>query len=671
MSSLLPWRPRAGRRLVSSVPLYALPLSVLAAVLAPAETSPAPAPAPVTAPPTVTPATSTTPFKAREHYFCTRVPALVTTPAGVLLAFAEGRDRDPATGCHDVGDTDLILKRSLDGGRTWDAEPTIVVGAGDELAHGNPAPVVDAVTGRITLLHSSSDWNRDRAAPRRAGFDRTVYAVHSTDGGLTWGPSTHQPQLDRPHWSWVSTGPGHGIQLARGRHRGRLVVAGDHHGGGKAGGQLYLSDDGGLTWALGAVSDVADTGSYPGEPAIAETTDGNILVNARNSEPTRCLTDAHRLGTTATDGGAAFAAPFVPVANLDTSPVFGSLLRLHARDLDGRPDRLLFSAGSRLGPHTLEDRRELAVRSSTDEGRTWQTAGTLVSPARTGYSDLALLADGSLGVLYETGAHIPHGSVVHTSFTEKAMDEARTELRLPRTSDTRERPPGERPHHALVHGGARLATRLGGRAMEFDGRDDHLRVVCSPPLRVDGPGRAGDFTVTAWFRHTAGTGTLPIVWAYGAPVPGSARTVRHFSVRAEPGAGVLRATAGTDAGTTDVTLPSAYGDGAWHHVVLTRQGLTLGLAVDGGAPATAVMPTGPEPDDTWVTPAGQFSLHIGARPDFPDRPPGVTQLFRGTLDDVRLFGRALSGEEAARVRGGSLDVAVTEERLRLGFTTLW
>ncbi|MFE7549539.1 exo-alpha-sialidase [Streptomyces gardneri] len=662
-------RPPGARRFTLSAWLCALSLAALAAVVL-AVTPPSLAVASTTTATTPPLATqvSTTPFKARENYYCTRIPAVVTSKTGALLAFAEGRTRLVATGCNDVGDNDLVLKRSLDGGATWQALQ-VVVGGSDELAHGNPAPVVDAVTGRITLLYSSSDWNRDATKPSRKGFARTVHAVHSMDGGVTWSASVPQPQLKGAGWGWVSTGPGHGIQLSRGAHHGRLIVPGDHTAGGDttAGGQLYYSDDGGLTWALGATSSAGKTGAYPAELTVAETVDGGLYVNARNSEPTRCRTNEHRLETVSTDGGGSFAADFTPVANLDTSPVFGSLLRLHAEDTDGKPNRLLYSGASRLGPSPLEDRRELAVRSSYDEGKTWKTVGTLVSGARTGYSDLTALPNGAVGVLYETAGNIPHGNLVFTAFTEQAMKDSETELRRPRTADTRDRAPLEPGNHAVIHGGAQLGERNGGKAMEFDGTDDYLRLVCSPTLRVEDQ----DFTVTAWFKHDATTGTLPIIWAYGMPGTDPLKKGRHFSVRAEPGTGVLRATVGTDIGSTEVTLPSAYSDDVWHHVVFKRQGLTISLAVDGGTAATATMPAGTSATDRNLTPAAEFNIHIGARPDFPNQPAGVAELFRGTLDDVRLYGTALTEAETASVKAGSLEVAKDKERLRLGFTTIW
>lgn len=133
----------------------------------------------------------------------------------------------------------------------------------------------------------------------------------------------------------------------------------------------------------------------------------------------------------------------------------------------------------------------------------------------------------------------------------------------------------------------------------------------------------------------------------------------------------MRATVGTDLGTTEVTLPSSYNDGAWHHAVFTRQGLTLRLAVDGGPAATATMPAGNSAAQRNLTPAAEFNIHIGARPDFPNQPAGVAQLFRGTLDDVRRFGTALTDTEAAEVKAGSLTVRTDAEKLRVGFSTIW
>ncbi|MER8072127.1 sialidase family protein [Streptomyces sp. NPDC094034] len=592
------------------------------------------------------PAKLSTPFAVRsEGYSCFRIPALVTDRSGALLAFAEGR----VTDCSDVGHIDLVMKRSTDGGRTW-GPLTVLAGADDEWAYGNPAPVVDARTGRISLLYATSDWTQNADGTRSRGA-RELRVLHSLDDGATWQQGAGLAHLKPAGWRWVSVGPGHGIQLTRGAHAGRLVVPGDHTTTqGQGGGQLYYSDDGGLTWALGAHSE-ADVGTArPGELSVLERTDGTLHVNARSSQT--CETNAHRLAATSEDAGATFSSAFVPVTGLDAPPVFGSLLRLSATDEGAGRDRILLSAPARLGASVLEDRRELAIRSSYDEGRTWQTVGTLVVPGRAGYSDLTLLPTGTIGMVYETATTTPHGTVAFTAFTEPELDAAQTELRLPRTSDT-----SGNTNHAVVHGDAQLGTRGSGKALDFDGRDDYLRLVnCGPSLRLG----ASDFTVTAWFRYSAPTGPLPILWGYGM---GAGE--RQFWLRAEPGSGFVRAAIDTGTEYAEVRTPSSYGDGAWHHVVFTRQHGQLRLSVDGGPDSTSSAPAGD------ITPSGPFSVYVGARPDFPDQPVGITQLFKGGLDDVRVFGRGLTADETAQVRGGALDVANNEERVRLAFSSLW
>lgn len=74
------------------------------------------------------------PFRAgQEGYASFRIPAVVATRTGDLLAFCEGRvgSRD------DFGNIDVVLKRSTDGGRTW-GPLQVAARNGDALA-GNPA----------------------------------------------------------------------------------------------------------------------------------------------------------------------------------------------------------------------------------------------------------------------------------------------------------------------------------------------------------------------------------------------------------------------------------------------------------------------------------------------------------------------------------------------------
>jgi sialidase-1 len=350
----------------------------------------------------------------RDGYDCYRIPALVTTRSGTLLAFAEGR----LTDCADIGNIDVVLKRSTDGGRTW-SDLMVLRGADSRGTFGTPVPVVDQISGRVSLLFAHNSWADD--GDRRVRRTRTLHSVHSMDEGLTWSPGGVLGALKPAHWTWVSVGPGHGVQLRRGPYAGRLVVAGDHRTHrGKSGGQLYYSDDGGLTWQLGAVYEIAREEAYPAELTVVELVDGSLYVNARSSRPGP---GHYRLAAASEDGGLSFTADgFAPAPGLAAPPVSASLLRLRATDNGDPRNRLLLSVPAQPGPHTATRRRTMTIRSSYDEGLTWQDTAPVITPARAGYSDLTELLTGEIGLVYETGVNSSHGTIKFTAFTAASLD---------------------------------------------------------------------------------------------------------------------------------------------------------------------------------------------------------------------------------------------------------
>ena len=200
---------------------------------------------------------ATVPFRAgSEGYASFRIPAVVATAAGTLLAFCEGR----LTSAADHGHIDIVLKRSTDGGRTWGPLHTVARN-GDGLA-GNPAPVV-LDTGRVLLVHVRAAADATEAALRRGTVKvadgRRVWVQHSDDDGLTWsGPLEITGQVKKDGWRWYATTPGHAIQLTT----GRVVVPGNHTvpptgTGTDTGaeprydsGHCLLSDDRGESWYL-------------------------------------------------------------------------------------------------------------------------------------------------------------------------------------------------------------------------------------------------------------------------------------------------------------------------------------------------------------------------------------------------------------------------------------
>src|SRR5689334_18121666 len=93
-------------------------------------------------------ATPTTPSfvtvftNGQEGYPAYRIPSLLTTKRGVLLAFAEGR-----MSLRDHAENDIVLKRSIDGGQTWGALQLVAEDSTNAL--GNPTAVVVRETGRV------------------------------------------------------------------------------------------------------------------------------------------------------------------------------------------------------------------------------------------------------------------------------------------------------------------------------------------------------------------------------------------------------------------------------------------------------------------------------------------------------------------------------------------
>ncbi|MEU5303825.1 sialidase family protein [Streptomyces noursei] len=566
-------------------------------------------------------------FKAayEKGYSCFRIPAIVRTVRGTLLAFAEGRVHD----CGDAGDIDLVLKRSTDGGRTWG--PLQVVNHGDGDTHGNPAPLVDRRTGRIILAET---YNKGRTDGLSCDVpcDRTPHLQYSDDDGATWSAPRDLTRSIRPlRWnSWYATGPVHGIQLTHGRHAGRLVfgVNAESYAGNRITANhaaLVHSDDGGTTWRVGALDTwpIARDGTFrqkPSEMTLLERSDGSIYVNGREQDGTDL---GNRTAAVSRDGGDSFTAPFRTIPDLYTPMVQASALRLPRSSGDGGHGRTLLAA-----PADPDRRRTMTIRSSYDEGRTWEGVdrGARVSADWSGYSDLVAVSRTVTGLLYEGGTADARDEIRFARFTEQWLGPRRGSD--PTTPD---QAPGARP--ALVLGGGRLTDGPFGRALSFDGTDDAVRL----PYRDSLPLGNRDFTCTLWFRYRAGAGEQPLLWMGGvgsrSPQVALEGDPAHHRITA-----LLTAVDGARApATAQVATAGAYNDGRWHHLALRRTGGRMLLTVDGTATTSAADVPGS------VSRTSVFGVHLGQRPD------GRAQ-FTGALAQVRVYRRALTDAELSRVR---------------------
>jgi len=346
--------------------------------------------------------TSSVPYTAgQDGYDTYRIPATITTRAGTVLAFAEGRHNSAG----DTGNIDVVLRRSFDGGCTWGALSVVASGGGD--TRGNPAPVVDPRTGRIVLLTSYNSGAVTEAQIMRGEVtpeqSRRVFVQTSADNGRHFSsPRDITAEVKLPNWRWYATGPGHAIALRHGPHAGRLVVPANHSVAPPVwspdtgqepkyyGAHAIYSDDGGLTWRVGFVDDSYDGIDSANESEAAELPDGRVYFTSRDQNGTSV---GNRLDSYSSDGGETLDRPYAIQSALNDVPV----VQASVLQLTGRAAPLLFS-----GPSVPTARRSMAIWRSTDSGTTFTKATTL-STQRAAYSDLVQLGTRRVGILYETG----------------------------------------------------------------------------------------------------------------------------------------------------------------------------------------------------------------------------------------------------------------------------
>lgn len=338
-------------------------------------------------------------YKAGENgYACFRIPAILTTKNNVLLAFAEARRSD----CGDAGDIDLVLKRSLNGGKTWEALQ--VVWSDSTNTCGNPVPILDQTNGRIILI---STWNlgidHERQIMDGTSKDgRHVYVLTSDDEGKSWSKAREiTSSVKKDNWTWYATGPCHGLQIQNGPHKGRLVVPVNH-----VESPLNLnyahtiySDDHGATWKLGNNTPQA----MMNETTIAEISGGRLMLNMRNAD--RKIRTRHT--SISNDGGHTWS----DVVNDSTliEPICqGTLLNT----VSGK-QQLFFA-----NPAHKVKRLNLTLRSSIDDGKTWATA-KVIHTGPSAYSDITIYKKKNIAMLYESGEVKPYEGIAFKILTLK------------------------------------------------------------------------------------------------------------------------------------------------------------------------------------------------------------------------------------------------------------
>jgi sialidase-1 len=316
-------------------------------------------------------------FQSGEaSYFCFRIPALVVSGKGTVLAFAEAR----RTNCEDWDQIDLVLKRSEDGGRTW-SDLRVLFHDGTRSVN-QPAPILDRTTGLLWLVFCKDN--------------QQVFASQSADDGITWSaPREITEQTKDPTWKYVAAGPGHGIQLSD----GRLLVGawGDTSPGPVTWPPTWdvieftlalYSDDHGITWHRGRPM----YENLTEESMVVETAGKRVYMTLRSRQEKK-----HRAHAWSDDGGYSWSRVSFD-ETLPDPPAEASIVSLPASGTDSRA-RVLFA-----NPASATDRSHLTVRMSEDECKTWPISRLLYGGS-SAYSDLVVLPDREVLCLFEADSY--------------------------------------------------------------------------------------------------------------------------------------------------------------------------------------------------------------------------------------------------------------------------
>ncbi|WP_425395354.1 sialidase family protein [Aeoliella sp.] len=358
---------------------------------------------------TAFPAAPGTDDKAVPNY---RIPALVMAPNGDLLAFVERR----SSTFGDIGDTDIVMRRSTDGGRTWGDIRELYTE--HFYANSDATPLVDS-KGRIWLF-----FVRDR---------RDFVVMHSDDSGHTWSDlrSIHD-QFVEPEWDRFAGGENPGpesaanqkeksrrwkhnwhqrygigcgsaaVEISEGPHTGRIVVPFRLNvmRDGKPAQETFAlyTDDRGQSWQHSKSSI-----RHGNEAQIVELAGGRLMLNSRDSNNRHRPDRIARIIAYSDDGGDTW------YDRRDDRTLVNPQVHAatHRYTHDGR-DALLVTLPSsqvREEQHPY-GRRNLSMHVSFDEGRTWSEPQTIY-PYTSSYSDIVTFPDGTIGIIYERG---PEGS---------------------------------------------------------------------------------------------------------------------------------------------------------------------------------------------------------------------------------------------------------------------
>ena len=299
-----------------------------------------------------------------------RVPSLISTGNGTLIAVCDARVDKPGDSPNNI---DLVLKRSFDNGKTWTKQKTIVDFPGNSAAE-DASMVVDKQSNTIWLAYDYA------VAEPQGAFGRIlrIHLISSKDDGVTWSAPVDLSYLTKGKDFWLQNGPGVGL------YKDGVIVFPMYtfRNGGKGPQQtvLVFSKDHGKKWVLSNA-----VGENNPEPQIAGLTGGKIMVNMRipRGQGYRQVAITENFGDSWSDE--------YNDSTLIGPGCQGSIINYQFN----KKSLLIFS-----NPADKQNRKNLVVRISNNEGKVWQKKISIYEGA-SAYSCLSQLQNGNVGLLFE------------------------------------------------------------------------------------------------------------------------------------------------------------------------------------------------------------------------------------------------------------------------------
>lgn len=348
------------------------------------------------------------PFQSGTAYY--RIPSLVVTTNGTLLAFADRRYNNR----NDLPNRiEVEVKRSTDNGKKWSKRIRVTPrSVSDTDGHGYVATVVNRKTGEILALVASCHGFVATVGQSLISTPNTpmkIILFKSSDDGKTWSAGeditsqiygTQCKVPTRTSWYAAFVTSGNGLQLSTGRIIFVINIRENKQTGITTFKNYALySDDGGKTLFVSKNGTVNDLGGN--ESKIVGLVDGRLLMSTRPNSGNK------RRHSYSSDGGETWTKA-EPKNDITVASSNGDMIYYTSTKNGWDKNRIIhFIPTSTI---TVSGEGQYNGRTgpasplfyySYDDGQTFTRSQDIRSGQQAGYSSLAVLHDGSIGVLFE------------------------------------------------------------------------------------------------------------------------------------------------------------------------------------------------------------------------------------------------------------------------------